>query len=140
MAPDQHAGFERLDRQCLALEHLVGDLEAGTLEALDPAFDRDPVAMGGGDVEFRPRIDHGNADQAVCLDDVLLGEAGRLEHDRGRVVEHREIARVVDDVGGVAIAPLDLDIAPVHKHSLTSPLWRLNGGELPLPPTRVYPS
>ena len=32
------------------------------------------------------------------------------------VVEHREIARVIDDVGGVAVAPLDLDIAPVHEH------------------------
>ena len=27
------------------------------------------------------------------------------------IVEHREVARVVDDVGGVAIAPLDLHVA-----------------------------
>src|ERR1700739_5132782 len=67
-------------------------------------------------MEFRPRVDHGNADQPVFVNDVLLGEAGRLEHDRGRIVEHREIARVIDDVGGVAVAPLDLDIAPVHEH------------------------
>src|SRR3984957_9742607 len=53
MMPDQHAGLERLDRQRLTLEHLVGHLEARTLETLDPALDRDPVAMGGGDVEFR---------------------------------------------------------------------------------------
>src|SRR5581483_6044587 len=52
----------------------------------------------------------------VFVDDVLLGEARGLEHDRGGVVEHREVARVIDDVGGVAIAPLDLDIAPVHEH------------------------
>src|SRR5690348_6524537 len=72
--------------------------------------------MGGGDVEFRPRVDHGNADQAVTLDDVLLGEASCLEHDRRGIVEHREIARVVDDVGGVAIAPLDLNVASMHEH------------------------
>src|SRR6202047_2552181 len=114
---DQHAGLEGLDRQRLALEHLVGHLEARALEALDPAFDRDPVAMGRGDVEFRPRVDHGNADQTIFVDDVLLGEAGRLEHDRGGIVEHREIARVIDDVGGVAIAPLDLHITPVHEHA-----------------------
>src|SRR5882762_6985496 len=118
MASDQHAGLERLDRQRLDLEHLMGDLEAGALETLDPAFDRDPVAMGGRDVEFRARVDHGNADQPIFLDDVLLGEAGRLEHDRGGIVEHREIARVIDDVGGVAIAPLDLGIAPVHEHAV----------------------
>src|SRR6185437_5208857 len=74
------------------------------------------VAMGRGDVEFRPGVDHGNADETVFVDDVLLGEAGRLEHDRGGIVEHREIARLIDDVGGVAIAPLNLDIAPMHEH------------------------
>src|ERR1700732_2510372 len=117
MTADQHAGLERLDRQRLALERLVGDLEARALEAFDPAFDRDPVAMGRGDIEFRPRVDHGNADQPVFPDDVLLGEAGGLEQDRGGIVEHREIARVIDDVGGVAIAPLDLHITPVHEHA-----------------------
>src|SRR6266851_9516695 len=76
MAPDQHAGLESLDRQRLALEHLVGYLEARTLETLDPAFDRDPVAMGRGDMKFRPRIHHGDADQAIFPDDVLLGETG----------------------------------------------------------------
>src|ERR1700676_3874039 len=58
MASDQNPGLEGLDRQRLALEHLVGDLEARALETLDPALDGDPVAMGRGDVEFRPRIDH----------------------------------------------------------------------------------
>src|SRR6185312_14080330 len=80
--------------------------------------DGDPVAMRRGDVEFGAGVDHGNADQPVFVHDVLLGETGRLEHDRGGVVEHREITRVVDDVGGVAIAPLDLDIAPVHEHGV----------------------
>src|ERR1700737_136459 len=75
MTSDQHAGLECLDRQRLALEHLVGHLEAGTLETLDPAFDRDPVTVGRGDMKFRPRIHHGNADQTISLDDVLLGEA-----------------------------------------------------------------
>src|SRR5438309_7680786 len=65
MTADQHAGLERFDRQRLALEHLVRDLEAGALEALDPAFYRDPVAMGRRDMEFRPCIHHGNADQSV---------------------------------------------------------------------------
>src|SRR3984893_1885368 len=116
MTADQHAGLDRLDRQRLALEHLVGDLEARALEAFDPAFDRDPVAMGRGDMEFRPRIDHGNADQPVFLDDVLLGETGGLEQDRGRIVEHREIARVIDDVGGFAVTPLYLPLAPVNEH------------------------
>src|ERR1035438_3607236 len=78
MTADQHAGLERLDRKRLALEHLVGDLKARTLETFDPAFDRDPVAMGRGDMEFRPRVDHGYADQAVLPDDMLLGEAGSL--------------------------------------------------------------
>src|SRR5438105_2876585 len=118
MTPDQNAGLERLDRQRLALEHLVDDLKARALETFDPAFDGDPVAMGRGDIEFRSRVDHGNADQAVFLDDILLGEAGSLEQDRSRIVEHREIARVVDDVGGVAIAPLDLHIAPMDEHAV----------------------
>src|SRR5439155_605244 len=39
-----------------------------------------------------------------------------FEQGRGRIVEHREIARVIDDVSGVAVTPLDLDVAPVHEH------------------------
>src|SRR5438270_7246420 len=120
MPPDQYAGLERFDRKRLALEHLVGDLKARALETFDPAFDRDPVAMGRGDIELRPRVDHGDADQAVFSDDILLGEAGSLEQDRGRIVEHREIALVVDDVGGVTICPLDLHLAPVNEHCLTN--------------------
>ena len=53
VTPDQNAGLESLDRQRVALEHLVGHLEAGALETLDPAFDPDPVAMGRRDMEFR---------------------------------------------------------------------------------------
>src|SRR5882757_642469 len=116
VTPDQHASLERLDRQRLALEHLVGHLEAGALEALDPAFDRDPVAMGGSNMKLGAGIDHGNADQAVFVDDILLRKTGGLEHDRGRIIEHREVARVIDDVGGVAIAPLDLHVAPMDEH------------------------
>src|SRR3984885_798500 len=59
--PDQHAGLERLDRQRLALEHLVGHLEARAFETLDPAFDRYPVAMRRGDIEFSRRINSGSA-------------------------------------------------------------------------------
>src|SRR5260221_6104791 len=77
--------------------------------------------MCGRNIKFRPRIDHGNANQAIFPDDVLLGETGGLEHDRGRVVEHLEVARIIDDVGGVAVAPLDLHIAPVHEHGLPNP-------------------
>src|SRR3978361_477044 len=82
MLADQYAGLERLDRQRLALEHVVDYLEAGALETLDPAFDPDPVAMVRRNVEFRPRVDHGNADQTVFVDDVLFRETGRFEHDR----------------------------------------------------------
>src|SRR5271170_2502787 len=71
MTANQYAGLECLDRERLALEHPVGDLKARTLETLDPAFDRDPVAMGRGDMEFRARVDHGDADQPVLLDDIL---------------------------------------------------------------------
>ena len=78
MLADQHAGLECLDRQCLALEDIVDYLERGSLEALDPAFDPDPVAVGRGNVEFRPRIHHGYADQAVFMDDVLFRETGRF--------------------------------------------------------------
>ena len=35
------------------------------------------------------------------------------------VVEHLEIARVIDDIGGVAIAPLDLHVASVNEHGLS---------------------
>src|ERR1700754_445381 len=117
MAPDQHAGFECLDCQRLVLEHVVDHIKTRAAPGLDPAFDPDPVAMGRRDMEFRPRVDHRYADEAILLDDVLLGEAGRLEHDRGGVVEHLEIARVIHDVGGVAVAPLDLHIAAVDEHA-----------------------
>src|SRR6202158_2777957 len=93
-------------------------MRARTPETLDPAFDREPVAMGRREVKFPPRIHHGNADQAIFLDDVLLGEAGRLEQDRGRVVEHLEVARVIDDVGGVAVTPLNLHITPMNEHAI----------------------
>src|SRR6266436_9892902 len=76
MPSDQDAGLERLDCQRLALEHLVGNFKTRTLEPLDPALDGDPVAVGRGDMEFRPCIHHGNADQAIFPDDVLFGKAG----------------------------------------------------------------
>src|ERR1700722_1243677 len=118
VAADQHAGLERLDRQRLALEHPVGYLETRTLEAFDPALDGDPVAMGRGDIKFRPRVHHRDADQAIAPDDVLLGGAGGLEQDRCRIVEHLEVARVIDDVGGVAVAPLDLHVPAVDEHAI----------------------
>src|SRR6185437_9478439 len=83
--------------------------------------DGDAVAVGRGDMEFRTGVHHGDANQAILLDDVLLGEASRLEHDRGAIVEHLEVARIIDDVRGVAIAPLDLDIPPVNEHSPSYP-------------------
>src|SRR5712664_4103288 len=89
MTADQHTGFERLDRQSFALEHLVGHLEARTLETLDPAL------------------------------------------DRGRVVEHLEIARVIDDVGGVAVTPLDLHIPAVDEHCFTESLYWNTSIEVP---------
>src|SRR6266852_74128 len=131
MTADQHTGFERLDRQSFPLEHLVGHLEARTLETLDPALDRDPVAMGRRDIEFRPRVHHRNADQTIFLDDVLLRKAGGLEHDRGRVVEHLEIARIIDDVGGVAVTPLDLYIPAVDEHCFTESLYWNTSIEVP---------
>src|SRR5262249_26521442 len=83
MRPDQHSRLEGLDRELIALEDLVADLEARALETLDAAFDGDPVAMSRWDVEFCARVDHGDADETIFLHEVLLGEAGRLEHDRG---------------------------------------------------------
>src|ERR1700709_1446377 len=68
-------------------------------------------------MEFRPRVHHRNADQPIFLHDVLLGEAGGLEHDRGGVVEHLEIARVIDHVRRAAVAQLDLHIAAVNEHA-----------------------
>src|SRR3981081_2372092 len=91
MVSDQNPGLKRLDRQRLALEYLVGDFKARTLEAFDLAFDGDPVAMGRWDVEFCPRIYHRDADQAVAFHDILFGEHGGLEHYPCRVVQHREI-------------------------------------------------
>src|SRR3978361_1797091 len=117
VTPDQNTGLKCLDRQSLALEHAVGDLEAGPLEALDPALDHDPVSMGRGDMKLRSCIHHWNADQTIFPDDVLLGKARGLEQDGGRVIEHLEVARVIDDVGGIAVAPLNLDIAAVDEHA-----------------------
>src|ERR1700727_1529431 len=131
--PDQYPRLERLDRKPLTLVDLVGHLETRSLEALNPAFDRDPVAMGRGNIEFRPRVHHGNADQTIFPDDVLLGEAGRLEHDRSRVIEHFEIARVIDDIGGVAIAPLDLHIPAMNEQS-DRPYFGAIPSEAPSPP------
>src|SRR4030088_1719071 len=121
VTPDQHAGLECLDRQRVALEYLVRHLEAGALKTRDPPFDRDPVAMRRGDMKFRPCVDHGNADQAVFPDDVLLRKTRSLEQDRGGVVEHLEVARIIDDVGGVAVAPLYLYIPAVDEHATP---WR----------------
>src|SRR3954447_19621776 len=117
MTAHQHAGLEGFDRQRLALEDAMHYVKARSPPRLDPALDGNPVAMGGGDVEFRPRVHHRNADQTVFFHDVLLRETGGLEHDRSGVVEHLEIARVIDDVGRVAIAPLDLHLATVDEHA-----------------------
>ena len=35
------------------------------------------------------------------------------------VVEHLEVTRIVDDVGGVAVAPLDLHVPAVDEHAVS---------------------
>src|SRR5690349_5998584 len=120
VAADQNARLKTFNGERLALVDIVLHLEARALDALDLRFDGDPVTIGRGNVELGPRIDHGDTHQAIFADQVLLGEAGDLEQGRCRIVEHREITRIVDDVGGVAVAPLDLDVAPVHEHALSA--------------------
>src|SRR5258708_14006884 len=65
MPSDQHPGLKRLARQRLALEHLVGHFKTRTLETLDPALDGDPVAVGRGNIEFRPRIPQRHPARAI---------------------------------------------------------------------------
>src|SRR4051812_11417630 len=66
IAPDEYAGLEALERQRLALENLMRDVERRALDALDPALDRDPVAIGGRDVELGAGVDHGDADEPIA--------------------------------------------------------------------------
>ena len=56
-------------------------------------------------------VDQRMTGEIVSLEILMLGHAERaLEQRRGRGVEKRQVARIKDDAGRVAVAPLDANL------------------------------
>ena len=102
----------------LALRHLVLHEEAGAAELRDLRLDLQVLAVLRRNLEDSPRLQQGQAGAVVFLQHPDLRHARRLleQQDRGGV-EPLEIARIEDDAGGVAVAPLHADQPGVGQHA-----------------------
>ena len=112
-------------------------MEARAAHLGDARLDHHVVAIARRDQESRPRRDHRKAGEVVGRQQRLLVEPERrLDHELGRVIEHREIAWVKHDPGRVAVAPLDADLAAVGDHACSALVSRM---QVPFDPARAPP-
>src|SRR5262249_28501238 len=94
---------------------LMLDVEAGTPE-LDRAFDCHVIPKASWFEESRARAHERKAVEVEMLEHVEFGHAKRmLEQKCRRCIEDVEVARVKDNAGGVAVAPLDPDLARIAE-------------------------
>src|SRR5262249_8008390 len=116
-----HPGLEAFDRERAVLEQAVMHVEARAAQRRDRPLGHDLVAEPGGDEKAGMGVDQRMADEVIGLEVIVLAHAERALDQRRRAgVEHAEIARVIDDPGGIAIAPFDAHEAAVDEHALSS--------------------
>src|SRR5262249_47465280 len=120
---DPDPRLEALDCERAILHQAMVHVEARAPYLLNSRLDHHLVAIAGRYEKARPRLDHRIAVEFVGLVKLVLVEAERsLEQQHGRMVEHRHIARIKHDAGGVAVAPFDADSPAVHEHAEPNPL------------------
>jgi len=65
-------------------------------------------------LEGDPQIDHRNPHDLIGFEHLPLGQAGLFEQCGRACVEIRQVARVVDNLRWITIAPLDVNRFPVR--------------------------
>jgi hypothetical protein len=93
------------------------ELESRLATGDELRFDRDVVAETRRLAKTRARLHHRVPGEIVCPEIRNLVHAQRAFDERGRAgIENLEIARIEDDPGGIAVAPLDARCADVAEH------------------------
>jgi len=59
------------------------------------------------------QVNHRNAHNLIGLQHLPFGQASLLEQCRRACVEVGQVARVMDNLSGIAVAPLDVNCLPV---------------------------
>src|SRR5262245_33134438 len=91
------------------------DIETGTPER-DRAFDCHVIPKASWPEESRPRAHERKAVEVEMLEHIEFGHAKRaLEQKCRRCIEDFEVARVKDNPGWIAVAPLDPDLALIAE-------------------------
>ncbi len=115
---DKNARLEAFDRQFAGLDQAMLDLDARFAERGDGGLDRHFVAEAVGHAEDGAGFHDRMADEFEGLEVIEFAHPDRgFHHFGGGRVEHREIARVKHDAGGVAVAPFDAEMPGVAEHS-----------------------
>src|SRR6266852_2839076 len=97
---------------------MMAYVEARATEHRYRRLDRHVVAEPGRNQKAGVGADQRMAAEIVGLEVFVLGHAERaLDQRRGAGIEERHVARIVDDAGRVAVAPLDAHDARVDEHS-----------------------
>src|SRR5690242_3992847 len=110
IAHDPDALLRAVDAGLSVVAQAVLDLETRFTEG-DRTVDRHVVAEPGGSQKTRARAHQWKSGEVELLEHLELGDPERvLEHPRGRRIENVEIARIENDAGRVAVAPLDADL------------------------------
>src|SRR5262249_56852259 len=113
-----HPRLQTFGRERAVLIKAMLHVEARAADRGDRGLDRHFVAEPGWEEETRIGVDQRMAGQVVGLEVIYFSHAERpLDQRRGAGVEDGEVARVIDDAGGVAIAPLDAHHAVVDEHA-----------------------
>src|SRR5262245_56778687 len=91
------------------------DIETGTPER-DRAFDCHAIPKASWPEESRRRAHERKAVEVEMLEHIEFGHAKRaLEQKCRRCIEDFEVARVKDNPGWIAVAPLDPDLALIAE-------------------------
>src|SRR5579864_1541311 len=91
------------------------------------------IAELRGQQERGARLDEGDAGYAVLLQKNRLGQPGPLEQGVGAGIAIFEIARIVDDAAGIAVAPLNPNFPAVDQHAAL-PAGFSSNRAIPCPP------
>src|SRR5262249_54801809 len=118
--------LEALDREFIPPHQAVMDLEAAAAPLRNRRQDDHVVAEFRRNPKTRAHVDHRKPGDLEGLQQLRLAIAECLEHPDRADIEVLEVAREIDDAGGVAVTPFDADLAADGEHGfrLARSAWR----------------
>src|SRR5271170_561806 len=106
-----------LQRQRALAQELVADREAALSPFSDRGFRHQFVTVGRWNHKPSPRLHQRDADDTMCLEQLLYGKPRRAKQRSRTLIEPAKIVGIEDNLRRIAISPLDHDSNTIHKHS-----------------------